>query len=99
MKIRSLHWNDAAFTCKEKSWRKVTGEYPVSKPPFFYLLRKSMDWFLYDNGLRHERVKDEVIILCLIIFETRRISHLFRSALFTKIIFGFLNNLITSKVR
>ena len=22
-----------------------------------YLLRKSMDWFLYDNGLRHERVK------------------------------------------
>ena len=58
-----------------------------------------LDWFLYDNGLRHERVKDEVIILCLIIFETRRISHLFRSALFTKIIFGFLNNLITSKVR
>ena len=25
---------------------------------FFYLIyRKSMDWFLYDNGLRHERVK------------------------------------------
>ena len=22
-----------------------------------YLLRKSMDWFLYDIGLRHERVK------------------------------------------
>ena len=22
-----------------------------------YLLRKLMDWFLYDNGLRHERVK------------------------------------------
>ena len=21
------------------------------------LLRKSMDWFLYDKGLRHERVK------------------------------------------
>ena len=21
------------------------------------LLRKSMDWFLYDNGFRHERVK------------------------------------------
>ena len=20
--------------------------------------RKSMDWFLYDNGLRHERVKE-----------------------------------------
>ena len=26
------------------------------------LLRKSMDWFLYDIGLRHERVK-----LCLIL--------------------------------
>ena len=24
---------------------------------FINLLRKSMDWFLYDNGLRHERVK------------------------------------------
>ena len=22
-----------------------------------YFFRKSMDWFLYDNGLRHERVK------------------------------------------
>ena len=22
------------------------------------MLCKSMDWFLYDNGLRHERVKD-----------------------------------------
>ena len=22
-----------------------------------YLLRKSMDWFLYDNGLRHKRAK------------------------------------------
>ena len=24
------------------------------------LLSKSMDWFLYDNGLRHERVKEMV---------------------------------------
>ena len=24
---------------------------------FINLLCKSMDWFLYDNGLRHERVK------------------------------------------
>ena len=22
------------------------------------MLRKSVDWFLYDNGLRHERVKN-----------------------------------------
>ena len=27
----------------------------IQKP--VHLLRKSMDWFLYDNGLRHERVK------------------------------------------
>ena len=23
------------------------------------LLRKSLDWFLYDNGLRHEKVKND----------------------------------------
>ena len=28
------------------------------KNEVFHLLRKSMDWFLYDIGLRHERVKD-----------------------------------------
>ena len=34
------------------SWRR-----PLSyKNQFFDLLRKSVDWFLYDNGLRHERV-------------------------------------------
>ena len=27
------------------------------------LLRKSMDWFLYDNGLRHERVKLYFLVL------------------------------------
>ena len=26
------------------------------------LQSKSMNWFLYDNGLRHERVKDEPIL-------------------------------------
>ena len=25
------------------------------------LLRKSMDWFLYENGCRHERVKDKFL--------------------------------------
>ena len=25
------------------------------------LLSKSMDWFLYDNGVRHERVKDGIV--------------------------------------
>ena len=27
------------------------------------LLRKSMDWFLYDNSLRHKRVKHLIFIL------------------------------------
>ena len=27
------------------------------------LVRKSMDWFLYDNGLRHERVKEKKIFV------------------------------------
>ena len=27
MKISSLHWNGTAYTCKEKLWWKVTGEY------------------------------------------------------------------------
>ena len=26
------------------------------------LLRESMDWFLYDNGLRHERVKRQIAV-------------------------------------
>ena len=35
------------------SWRR-----PLSyKNQSTDLLHKSMDWFLYDNGLRHERVK------------------------------------------
>ena len=28
---------------------------------FLKLLRKSMDWFLYDNGLRLERVKLSIV--------------------------------------
>ena len=28
------------------------------------LLRKSMDWFLYDNGLRHEGFKEYLFIRC-----------------------------------
>ena len=30
----------------------------MTEAVIIYLLRKSMDWYLYDNGLRHERVKD-----------------------------------------
>ena len=29
----------------------------MTEADIIYLLRKSMDWFLYDIGLRHERVK------------------------------------------
>ena len=37
------------------SWRR-----PLSyRNQSIDLLRKLMDWFLYDNGLRHERVKNE----------------------------------------
>ena len=35
------------------SWRR-----PFSyRKQSIYLFRKSMDWFLYDNGVRHEKVK------------------------------------------
>ena len=38
--------------CKTLSWRR-----PLSyRNQSIYLQSKSMDWFLYDNGLRHERV-------------------------------------------
>ena len=36
------------------------------------LLRKSMDWFLYDNGLRLEKVKD----FCIITDKFRRFTPL-----------------------
>ena len=32
------------------------------------LLRKSMDWFLNDNGLRHERVKGKFMFPCFLLF-------------------------------
>ena len=34
MKKRRLHWNGAACTCKEKSWRKLAGEYQISKSEY-----------------------------------------------------------------
>ena len=33
------------------------------------LQSKSMDWFLYDNGLRHERVKALLLTYCLSVFD------------------------------
>ena len=44
-----------------RSWRR-----PLSyRNKSIDLLCKSMDWFLYDNSLRHERVKQET--LCVVI--------------------------------
>ena len=40
------------------SWRRLLSY----KNQSIDLLRKSVDWFLYDNGLRHERVKGKVDI-------------------------------------
>ena len=36
------------------------------------VLRKSMDWFLYDNGLRHERIKDKIISDIRFLFESNK---------------------------
>ena len=35
VKIRSLHWNGPACTCKEKVWMKETAEYKMSQSSFF----------------------------------------------------------------
>ena len=43
---------------KYKSLLTLSRRRPMSyRNQSFDLLRKSMDWFLYDIGLRHERVK------------------------------------------
>ena len=47
---RRLKYNKTTLSCRwQLSYRKQSID----------LLRKSMDWFLYDNGHRHERVKLE----------------------------------------
>ena len=45
-----LDWLNSLLTLW---WRQSLSYWNQS----IHLLRKSMDWFLYDNGLRHERVK------------------------------------------
>ena len=43
-----------SYNCLTLSWRR-----PLSyRNESIDLVRKCMDWFLYDNGLRHERVND-----------------------------------------
>ena len=46
----------------------MTGAVIIWKP-VHYLQSKSMDWFLYDNGLRHESVNDKKHGLPVNIFE------------------------------
>ena len=49
-KVVIFQWFGSSLTL---SWRR-----PLSyRNQSIDLLHKSMDWFLYDNGLRHERVK------------------------------------------
>ena len=52
--IMGIHWlHNGKQVNLTLSWRK-----PISfRNQSIDLLRKSMDWFLYDIGLRHERIK------------------------------------------
>ena len=48
-------WSPKIYCILTLSWQR-----PLSyRNQSFDLLCKSRDWFLYDNGLRHERVKNE----------------------------------------
>ena len=59
------------------SWRR-----PLSyRNQSIDLLAKSMDWFLHDNGLRHERVKhsflDKLNPICICGFDIETLNHFF----------------------
>ena len=56
------------------------------------LRNKSMDWFLYDNGLRHERVKDFFSKYDQIPWKQRIWSHLLNISLMENLIFCVVNN-------
>ena len=49
---RLVAWNELTL-----SWRRSL----LYRNQFIDLLLKSMDWFLYDSGLRHERVKQKLL--------------------------------------
>ena len=54
LKIKCYHGNwNGVWIHLSLSWRRPLSYRNQSTD----LLHKSMDWFLYDNGLRHERVK------------------------------------------
>ena len=52
------HWETTIFFWYSSKYFNLSWRRPLSyRNQSIDLLRKSMDWFLYDNGLRHERVK------------------------------------------
>ena len=59
-----INWESLVFITDKKFHVQLT---LLWRRPLSYrnqsidLQSKSMDWFLYDNGLRHERVKDVVM--------------------------------------
>ena len=79
-----LYWNPCSLkwlrfnlinVCLTLSWQR-----PLSyRNQFIDLLCKSMDWFLYDNGLRHERVKCRPCCLrCLLLMFLLSITSMLR---------------------
>ena len=58
------------------------------------LLCKSMDWFLYDNGLRHERVKIKIRGICESQFLRRYIILCAKCCLMFVLFFAFMYCLI-----
>ena len=53
-----IHFSDLNKTCLTLSWRR-----PISyRNQSINLLPKSMDWFLNDIGLRHERVNMRILV-------------------------------------
>ena len=52
IKLRNFHFESSHWNTLTLSWRRPSSYRNQS----IDLPSKSMDWFLYDNGLRHERV-------------------------------------------
>ena len=73
--------------CLTLSWRRPLSYRNQSTD----LLCKSMEWFLYDNGLRHERVKLQVLMSYLIegsFFNTLKLPRVSFWLLFLQILFS-----------
>ena len=67
--MKYYHLSSKSFHCD--SWVSQRGTWiqlewfcePNKHRTWDHLRSKSMDWFLYDNGLHHERVKDPIVIM------------------------------------